>query len=93
MQAQGDVGRLGHGKIGVDNKRRIVAGLSLDGGAGNAVSDSDGMTCKCFLSFYDGKKNASCRVAEASQGVLIDIKDYQTSYKELYTLFGRTASS
>ncbi|ENX8236126.1 hypothetical protein DDG34_01045 [Neisseria gonorrhoeae] len=56
MQAQGDVGRLGHGKIGVNNKRRIVAGLSLDGGAGNAVSDSDGMTCKCFLSFYDGKK-------------------------------------
>ena len=27
MQAQGDVGRLGHGKIGVNNKRRIVAGL------------------------------------------------------------------
>ncbi|AHW75005.1 hypothetical protein NMA510612_0702 [Neisseria meningitidis] len=48
MQAQGDVGRLGHGKIGVNNKRRIVAGLSLDGGVGNAVSDSDGMTCKCF---------------------------------------------
>ncbi|EFV63404.1 hypothetical protein NMH_1567 [Neisseria meningitidis H44/76] len=48
MQAQGNVGRLGHGKIGVDNKRRIVAGLSLDGGVGNAVSGSDGMTCKCF---------------------------------------------
>lgn len=46
-----------------------------------------------FLSFYDGKKNASYRVVEASQGVLIDIKDYQTSYKELYTLFGRMASS
>ena len=27
MQAQRDVGRLGHGKIGVNNKRRIVAGL------------------------------------------------------------------
>lgn len=27
MQAQRDIGRLGHGKIGVNNKRRIVAGL------------------------------------------------------------------
>ena len=27
MQAQRDVGRLGHGKIGVNNKRRIVAKL------------------------------------------------------------------
>ena len=27
MQAQRDVGRLGHGKIGVNNKRRIVTGL------------------------------------------------------------------
>jgi len=27
MQAQRDVGRLGHSKIGVNNKRRIVAGL------------------------------------------------------------------
>ena len=31
MQAQGDVGRLGHGKIGVNNKRRIVAGLAVKG--------------------------------------------------------------
>ena len=31
MQAQGDVGRLGHGKIGVNNKRRIVAGLAAKG--------------------------------------------------------------
>ena len=31
MQAQGDIGRLGHGKIGVNNKRRIVAGLAAKG--------------------------------------------------------------
>ena len=31
MQAQRDVGRLGHGKIGVNNKRRIVAGLAGKG--------------------------------------------------------------
>ncbi|HGH6579300.1 TPA: hypothetical protein ACJL6I_001769 [Neisseria meningitidis] len=76
----------------MNNKRRIVAGLSLDGGVGHAASDSDGMTCKCF-ELLRRQKNASCRMAEASQGVLIDIKDYQTSYKELYTLFGRMASS
>ncbi|SCW14082.1 conserved hypothetical protein [Neisseria gonorrhoeae] len=46
-----------------------------------------------FFELLRRQKNASCRVAEASQGVLIDIKDYQNSYKELYTLFGRTASS
>ncbi|MBG8613559.1 hypothetical protein E4O78_01710 [Neisseria meningitidis] len=56
MQAQRDVGRLGHGKIGVDNKRRIVAGLSSDDGAGNAVSGSDGIACQWFPRFYDGKK-------------------------------------
>ena len=31
MQAQGDIGRLGHGKIGVNNKRCIVAGLAAKG--------------------------------------------------------------
>ncbi|WP_153991948.1 hypothetical protein [Neisseria meningitidis] len=77
----------------MNNKRRIVAGLSLDGGVGNAVSDSDGMTCKWFFELLRRQKNASYRVVEASQGVLIDIKNYQTSYKELYTLFGRMASS
>ncbi|HEZ0832000.1 TPA: hypothetical protein WGR31_000877 [Neisseria meningitidis] len=77
----------------MDNKRRIVAGLSLDGGREDAVSGSDGIACKWFFKLLRRQKNASYRVVEASQGVLIDIKNYQTSYKELYTLFGRMASS
>ncbi|WP_192880854.1 hypothetical protein [Neisseria lactamica] len=77
----------------MNNKRRIVAGLSLDGGREDAVSGSDGIACQWFFELLRRQKNASCRMAEASQGVLIDIKYYQTSYKELYTLFGRMASS
>ncbi|HGG7787366.1 TPA: hypothetical protein ACJJC1_001293 [Neisseria meningitidis] len=77
----------------MNNKRRIVAGLSLDGGREDAVSGSDGIACQWFFELLRRQKNASYRVVEASQGVLIDIKNYQTSYKELYTLFGRMASS
>ncbi|HEZ4552518.1 TPA: hypothetical protein WIV86_001565 [Neisseria meningitidis] len=40
----------------MNNKRRIVAGLSSDDGAGNAVSGSDGIACQWFPRFYDGKK-------------------------------------
>ncbi|WP_301666856.1 hypothetical protein [Neisseria basseii] len=40
----------------MNNKRRIVAGLSSDGGVGHAVSDSDGIACQWFPRFCGGKK-------------------------------------
>ncbi|WP_301818031.1 hypothetical protein [Neisseria maigaei] len=40
----------------MNNKRRIVAGLSLDGGREDAASGSDGIACQWFPRFYDGKK-------------------------------------
>ena len=47
MQAQRDVGRLGHGKIGVNNKRRIVAGLEK-GRLKTSVASFAKTSC-CFM--------------------------------------------